>query len=272
MSDATSQQPTDSHHKYAVSVCVPLYIGHPMLLDGHSSANENATATLIGYKGRKYALTCRHVVLDAVKSNPGCVPRFHLGRAIYHMGGAFRYIEPASAQPSIVEGAGANDDRTPDVAIADITEIWALFEAIEKVCIELEWLNEPDWLDVKTCIGAGFLNEHKKQTAQHVVADLVLIIANLVRAPVAGGDTIYFQSVLKDPHQLSFSGISGGPVFVAEDEEKLHPIGVIFEGFPGSKKTVAVESIMGDNFVAIGALRLSSDTFGRWLKKATSRI
>lgn len=264
--------PTARHHKYAVSVCVPLYIGHPMLLDGHSSSNENATATLIGYKGRKYALTCRHVVLDAVKASPGCVPRFHLGRAIYSMGGAFRYIEPAAPKPSIIQGAGANDDQTPDVAIADITDIWTRFEAREKVCIELETLNEPDWLGVKTCIGSGFLSEHKEQTAQHVVAKLALIVADLVRVPVAGDETIYFQSVLEDPHQLYFSGTSGGPVFVAENEDRLHPIGVIVEGWPGSKKTATVESIMGDSFLAIGALRLSPDTFDRWLKMATSRI
>jgi len=269
--------PTAAHHSFAHSTCHPLFIGDGFLRDGHSSSTPNATATFVSHGGSTYAITCRHVILDSVAAaGPGAVPRFHVGASIRPTTN-FRYVpkkQEAEPQENHDEDEiGVAVDDSPDVAIADISPMWWSFEKAGKRAIDLEALAEPEFVSGRTYLAAGFLDEHKEHDATHVRTKLALLAATLPREPLPWDRTFQLQSQLDGPHGFFFSGISGGPVFAAVDEDQLTLAGIVYQGLPSTgRRSPKREPLFGPDFVGVSVMRLNAAVFERWLAEATERL
>jgi hypothetical protein len=60
--EVSSPEVVERWKSEAAGNCAPLYIQDAFLFNGHDASTKNATATLVKFKGRYYACTCRHVV------------------------------------------------------------------------------------------------------------------------------------------------------------------------------------------------------------------
>jgi hypothetical protein len=71
---------------------------------------------------------------------------------------------------------------------------------------------------------------------------------------------------LEKPHDYYFSGMSGGPMYVQQDEH-LIPAGILFEGWPQSKSTPPRAELDMQDIVVRG-LTLTPTTFDKWSNAA----
>lgn len=266
-------KPSDAHHKFCKSITVPLYLGYPYphMGAGHTAQTPNGTATLIRHQGRCYAVTCRHIAVDALENRPGDVPRFHLGALVLPMNRRFRYFPQAAKSETAQAGQAGAGDRTPDIAFVDITNYWSAFERADRQCVDLDSLDADsiDWTEGHMFIGAGWMDEHKDQTDMHVRARLALACAPLKRAPSLHDNTFRLQCYMDEPVGYFLSGISGGPLLEILDMETLRLVGIVYEGFPGSGRGES-DSFMGNQFLALGGQRLTAVVFAEWLRGATA--
>lgn len=180
--------------------------------------------------------------------------------------------------------AGTHSDRA-DIALVLLDESnWNLLrERKNKVAIDLDSWREPDWSVVRHCLAVGYENEGKEAVrsggSEKVATRMPETMAELA-SPVPGRDTSRFTllSILPSPHGYGFSGMSGGAVYAIEesdtgmaDEENLVPIGIVYEGFPGSTKEGgsneegSMGTIFNDRDIFIRALTLTPNTFDDWL-------
>ena len=101
----------------------------------------------------------------------------------------------------------------------------------------------------------------------------------MASTPGSANRTITLNSALNDPHSWYFSGLSGGPLYFVEgleerqaEDDELFPVGIVFEGYPSSGRTEAVEArdasaaFLTDKDLFIRALALSPPIFDEWLR------
>jgi hypothetical protein len=76
---------------------------------------------------------------------------------------------------------------------------------------------------------------------------------------------------LEKPHGYYFSGISGGTLYAVE-EEILVPVGIVFEGYPSTKKQAEARAnstaFLDEHDIFIRALTLTPEIFEEWLRRA----
>lgn len=264
----------------------PLWIQDYFLGTGHNETTRNATATFVKRNDRHYVVTCRHVV-EAV-ANPNTAPGARLptmalliDRTVLNLS----YFTPQGLlMPSVRSPESTWQHRQADIALARLDSChWDMLSRIKnKTAIELDSWQEPNWSDVRCCLAVGYPEENKKSVriagSEKVSTPFLNAVVEL-RTSVDRDTTDFLMfSELSNSHDHTFSGMSGGPVYAIEgseqDDEKLVPIGIIYEGIPSTRESTernddnAAAGIRTEKDIAFRALRLTPDSFDNWLEKS----
>ena len=249
--------PTNQMQKIARACCDPLWIQHRFLATGHDVTIDNGTATFIKFRGHHFICTCRHVA-DAPKGD--FVPALMAGKLVLNI---------ASYHPDRVyrHNFRLPDRDSYDIAIAPLWDFhWGLLQKRKnKVALDLDVWEEPEWPTEGTLAAVGYLNERKYNQADKVATPMNFAVAEL--ASTIGPDTPTFtlSSVIEQAHGLVFSGMSGGPVFINVSEDKMIPVGIIYEGGPSSDRHENPQSSIGPTDIFIRAHTLTPTIFEKWL-------
>ena len=265
----------------------PFWIQDYFLGTGHNETTRNATATFVKRKGSHYLVTCQHV-LEAVaipNTAPGAkhpTMALIIDRAVLNFSG----FTPQGLMLSVRSSGPTREHRQTDIALARLDgSYWDLLsETKNKTAIDLDSWREPNWSDVRYCLVVGYPDESKKSVWNAVSGKVSTSLLNVVvelRTSVDCDTTELFMfSELSDSHDHTFSGMSGGAVYAIEgseqcevDDEKLVPVGIVYEGIPGTRESTerngdsAAAGIFAEQDISFRALRLTPDSFDYWLEK-----
>jgi hypothetical protein len=254
----------------AAANCAPLYIQDALLFDGHDATTKNATATFVKFEGRYYACTCRHTVdivnkRRAMGTSP--FPTLALGLKKRFINLSLIGTDGLRDAISVVQPSAGQDYF--DLAIADISEHWhSLSAEWGNRAIEMNPENwrEPRWARAKLLAAAGWPEIGKRNVTVNGIGR-VRGTVTLIIADVSGGisrhdDIILMNTRLDAPHGWFFSGVSGGPIYVLQDELMV-PVGILYEGWPQTKDDRHDEFTPND--IVIRGVTLTPSSFERWL-------
>lgn len=270
--------------------CAPLFGNGIFLEGGHGPSVMSATATFVKFESRFYAVTCHHVLSAffsaSVRSNRRIVPTLHSGKAIYHIGshtpqGTYRWSFhscrdfPRSADVDNDDALAALDRANaerPDIAIADVTEIWQSFRRHRNAeAIDLDTWTEPDWATVQsTWLAFGFPDAHKYRAEDKLAAPMPRVSVNLATDfPTPEKPTYILCSTLTADHGWGFSGMSGGPVLVAHaTDDRFAFVGITFEGAPSTKELHDnAEAFVKKSDIVLKGYYLTPQQFSLWLSQ-----
>jgi hypothetical protein len=270
--------PTDEMHKQARAQTDPLFFQDYLLAHGHNVDTKNATATFVRFGGRVYVCTCRHVVeilTNRQERGHSVFPTLALmvDRAMLPLS----FFTPDGLQlGQYVPNASANGE-TVDIAIAEITgTYWDLLTSRKnKSAIDLDEWREPRWSQAQMLIAAGYPDEHKQSVSdsgeEKVIATLTLVAAAADGAISKFEPEVHMRSRLGEPHGYYFSGMSGGPMYVQQDE-LIIPVGILCEGWPATSNKPVIFKPNGTDIlfdgqdIIVQGLTLTPSNFEKWLK------
>jgi hypothetical protein len=247
-------EPTQAMQKIARACCDPLWIQHRVLATGHDETIDNGTASFIKFGGGHYVCTCAHVIEAA--ENADFVPALMLDNNILNL-----------ASPHHRHNFRFPDRKELDIAIAPLTPFhWGLLESNKcKSAIDLDSWEEPDWPKDGYFAAAGYFNEHKYKLQDKLATPMGFIWAELASDIGPQFPRFVLQSRMDVPHGYFFSGMSGGPIFLPVEEDKMLPVGIIFQGGPSSGRVENPHSLITSQDIFVRGYTLTPQTFSRWL-------
>jgi len=264
----------------------PIWLQDYFLHTGHDANTRSGTSTFVKWKGIHYVCTCRHI-MESIK-DPKMVPNAKFPTLALAIDKAFINLARMTANgPELIMRTPGTDTEhaKTDIAIAPLDAgTWHLLATKKnKNAIDLDHWREPDWPRVRFGLACGYPDEHKKNVTANAVDQvanqLINVVAEVASKPGNANRTITLNSALNDPHSWYFSGLSGGPLYFVEgleerqaEDDELFPVGIVFEGYPSSGRTEAVEArdasaaFLTDKDLFIRALALSPRIFDEWLR------
>lgn len=258
------------------SFCLPLFLSDNLITQGHHERIENATATFITFNRSIYLVTCGHVLdhLQSIRPENGDWATMYLsvGRSILQ----FSFLDPNNPikrKDSFQKTEIVDLFRpAPDIAIAKMPAHWWdwIQKEKNKLAINLDLWVEPLWNESSMGAAAGYPTEHKGLNQGKVSSPCVETVAEWASSLSINSDRFRMHSTLTEEHGIFFSGMSGGPVFLVDNNEDCHPIGIIIEGFPGSR--AAFEERDGSSAflskldIDIQGLLITPTRFSQWLE------
>lgn len=242
--------------------CIPIYIGGKYLQDGHSAATTSATGTFIRFKGVDYAVTCGHVSQEAYATERSTA-RMHLGRSVIQ----FDSFEDVGSIRSLRDVGG---ESSVDISICRLgpnyVEDMSRRNGLRKAPIDLSACPEINWTNAKWALAAGFPDRAKSESDGLVSAPMVEVIAEIV-SRIGCNEKFALHAACASPYGLS--GMSGGPIFLINEDGTISPIGIIFEGNPSiiNVQRPCDAFLRNDEVLILGQL-LTPVVFEKWLKDA----
>jgi hypothetical protein len=255
----------------------PLFLQDHFLVGGHDVDTKNATATFVKFERKHYVVTCRHV-LEVVQKRKERDPRTRFPTMALVVGRAILNLSFFSAQGiQYALRAPTPDEREEplDLAIADISGWhWKLLaERKAKTAIDLDNWREPRWARAEMMVAAGYPDEHKTHVTagQEVMVGAPCVLLAAKKRGEIGRDQKFAEmhSRLEKPHGYYFSGMSGGAMYVAQDDIII-PMAIVFEGWPQSRNSPP-HPTLNRNDIYIRGLTLTPVTFADWLARANPR-
>lgn len=272
--------PTDAMHKQARAQTDPLFFHDYFMAHGHDVNTKNATATYVQFEKEIYVVTCRHVLeilqkRQERKHSPFptlalMVDRGLLNLSFFTADGLQNALKvpnpPVGAQPL-------------DLAISKLpTSYWDILTSRKnKKPIDLDNWHEPRWARAEILVAAGYPDEHKTIVesggVEKVSAPMPLVAAEIDGKIAKDQRQVAMRSRLEKPHGFYFSGMSGGPIYVQQDEV-LVPVGITYEGWPQTHDNPVIfddngTDVLFDNRdIIVHGLTLTPDYFDKWLKDA----
>lgn len=268
--------------------CAPLFGTGPYLRGGHNDTSLNATVTFVQFKSRIYAVTCHHVLgafrKQMIKTGRLIVPSIHAGRSVHQFGsygneGVYQWAfsscrdfpdDSAVNDSDALSALESTNSTKPDVAIAELTQIWPSFAATRDVeAVNLDVWTAPDWSRVQDMwMAYGFPDRHKYQSDGRLTAPMPRVVAQLQSgfpAPVTPCFTLC--STLTACHGWGFSGMSGGPILApSKSEDRFAFIGITFEGTPSVKDPpVSPGAFTTGADIILSGYQLTPTFFQEWL-------
>jgi hypothetical protein len=268
--------PTGEMHKQARAQTDPLFFQDYLLAHGHNVDTKNATATFVRFEGRVYVCTCRHVVqILRNRQERGHFPTLALwvDRAVLplsfltvdglHLG---QYAPDTSSNAEAI-----------DIAIAEITgTYWDILSSRKnKTAIDLDEWREPRWSQAEILVAAGYPDEHKQSvldnSEEKVRATLTLVAAAGDGAISKFDPEVHIRSRLSEPHGVYFSGMSGGPMYVQQDE-LIVPVGILCSGWPATSNNPVIfkhdstDILFDGQDIIVQGLTLTPSNFEKWLR------
>jgi hypothetical protein len=262
--------PTDEMHKLARAQTDPLFFHHFMAQ--HDVNTKNATATFVQFKGRVYVCTCRHVV-EILKK------RKESKNFIFPVLGLIVDRNMLDLSFTSAGELQSSDNGPLDIAIADITGVcWdTLVLKKNKRAIDLDNWREPRWSSAAILIAAGYPDEHKHPiidaSGEKVGSPLMLVAAEVDGKINKEQREVHMRSRLPEPHAYYFSGMSGGPMYVQQDE-LLVPVGILCEGWPAISNypvhfdPASTTVLLDGRDIIVRGLTLTPSSFEDWLGAA----
>jgi hypothetical protein len=271
-------------------MCAPLFATEQFLKQGHDVSTTSATVTFVKFEGRIFGVTCHHVLSAfyaiAMRDQRRIIPTIHSGPAIHHIGqvtdhGGYRwafqscreFLKPADVDDS--EAGVALDRRNsdkPDIAIAELTTLWSLLQNFRSAeAIDLDSWIEPDWSATQpVAMAFGYPDDHKYRAGDKIAAPMPRVSAELGNRPSADKPQFALCSTLPTAHGWGFSGLSGGPIVIADTiKDRYTVIGITFEGNPSAKEFKPTqESFLRAEDILLMGHYLSPDRFRDWLNRA----
>ena len=268
--------------------CAPLFATEHFLNGGHDKSTINATVTFVQHKTRVYAVTCHHVIAafraESLRKGKHFIPSIHSGVVIRQFG-AFRddgayYWSFKSCRDFVpeseIDDTEANEKMVsknanrPDIAIADITEVWsAIHDAGDADVINLDNWVEPIWGDMQHLwMAFGYPTAHKYQENGKVIAPMPRVTAELASSlPTEDNPKFVLGSTLDEKNNWGFSGLSGGPVLAAHSsDDRCAFVGITYEGFPSDREvTKNDQSFLTEKNIVLKAHYLTPLQFEHWL-------
>lgn len=260
MDQKTKEKPVpDELSELVVNYCDPLFISDRNRIHQSNVRKSNGTITYINYKNQLWGVTAAHV---ANLKNPknrltlcgcGTQPVYIAKSNTY---GGFRLLRK-----------NEDDKKNPDIAILKISNEIKInhFDSNLKKAIDLEKWEKPDTTEeIITPVAFGFPTEHKTQQGRVTLSDLVLVAGYISNKWSFYNDGFSFHAELQENSEYFLSGMSGGPIFHAEDREH-DPllIGIVYQGTPGGKYKEPPG--LGMNNVFVFGHTLTPDIFDTWL-------
>lgn len=268
--------PTDAMHKQARAQTDPLFFHDYFLAHGHDVNTKNATATYIQFEGKIYAVTCRHVVEILQKRqqhSPYPSLALMVDRGLLNLS----FFTADGLQTAMKLPKAATGEEPLDLAIAELpTSYWNILTSRKnKRPIDLDNWHEPRWARAEILVAAGYPDEHKTVVVDNgeekVGAPMPLVAAEIDGKIAKDQRQVRMRSRLDKPHGYYFSGMSGGPIYVQQDE-LLVPVGIIYEGWPQTSNNPVIfadngTDVLFDNRdIIVHGLTLTPDNFAKWLK------
>ena len=274
---AIETRESDENIRLARSQTDPLWLQDHFLGTGHDVTTRNGTASFVSFKGRQFAVTCRHVMEsasdpDVVTGAPNPTVALHIDETVLNLS----FFTATGLHVTLRAPDAERREQEVDVAIAELTgSYWGLLTGKKgKKAIDLDNWREPNWPAVKMCVAVGYPEEHKEI---RTIADREKIAAPMlsITAEVAGPlgrdqRIITLSSRLDEPHGYYFSGISGGALYTSEDG--LVPAGIVFRGYPSTKmeetRRMNSPAVLDNKDIFIRALTLTPEISQEWLSRA----
>jgi hypothetical protein len=274
--------------------CAPLFATGQFLQGGHGESTVSATVTFVKFESHIYAVTCHHVLsaflTASVTAGQRLVPSIHSGKVVHQFGTygpdqtyiwafvscrEFPKVEDITNDDDVSKTALAALDRKnadkPDIAIADVTAVWEVMSKQRNAeAIDLDAWVEPKWSEVQPVwLAYGFPDNHKYLQGDKVVAPMPRVTAELATEPPGESDKYILCSTLGAEHGWGFSGMSGGPVFVAHTTEDRYAfVGITFEGAPSSKELDGNrEAFVRKNDILLRGYHVTPKRFREWLTR-----
>lgn len=253
----------------------PVYLQDFFLATGHTDSTRNATATFVRRNGHTYACTCRHVLTQSTDSSvvgPGTThPTLALtaDQLVINLSS----FVATGLVPALKAPEPQFCEAELDISIACIDHVWTAFSRKkDKEPIDLDNWSEPPWSMIEKCIAFGYFDEPKALIGGVVHTPMGEVAADVATELSGDRRTFALSSRLEEPTNYSFSGISGGPVFglwgESEASAQFAPIGIVFEGSPGSSRTKSSpDAYLSSNDIFIRGITLTPETFSGWLDR-----
>jgi hypothetical protein len=251
--------PTEAMHKIARACTDPLWIQHRFLATGHGETTDNGTATFIKFEGRHYLCTCAHVIEAAKGDN---VPALMIDRLVLNFA---NYQKGPSGESVYGHVFRFPDRRRFDIAIAPIQPHWEIIRTKKgKSAIDLDAWQSTPWPQDSCYLAAGYPTEHKYAVDEKLAVGMALVAAELASTISSSSTSFVLHSTVKAPHGYFFSGLSGGPIFLPKEADRLVPVGIVIEGSPSSSK-VSESFLSNSNAILVRGQTLTPDIFKEWL-------
>lgn len=246
--------------RIVINYCDPLFISTRELSWQKNIKKSNGTITYIKYKGQLWGVTNSHVsecedskkILTLYGYR---TPPIHLTEDNSY--GGFRSLRKNG------------DTSYPDIAIikiCDKVKSTHLDRNFRKA-IDLDSWEDPLENEIITPVAFGFPTGHKTQNDLVTSSPLVLITGHISSSWSQHHNNFSFHAQLNDDSDYYLSGISGGPIFHAENrEENPLIIGITYEGTPGSKENES--TLFGMKNAIISGYTLTPKIFQQWLNDA----
>ncbi len=264
----------DEYERTASTHCEPIYLMRNNGINRHDKDTESATITYIKLDGHYYGVTCAHVANareDGSEDAPLLVPTVW-GRSAN--GFAFRSnSENALAGEFKVPDRHRLRPRGLDIAIARLSQDFVLLhmQQKDKTPLDLDNWQLPNWSEIRTCATWGYPDRQKSSSGAIVSAKLLTTILELQSQPMPSDreDFLLFSNI-PESDGICLSGVSGSAVYCLHNDGNMTPIGIIYEGNPGSysKKANDKVAVYGPTDFQIQAYVLSPTIFRNWLELA----
>lgn len=245
----------------------PLFLQDHFLHSGHDDTTHNATATFVKYANHYYVCTCQHVseALDNKATRDTGTKRptaaLMVGKTVINLS-----FFTDDGLRSALRTPSVDDGYKVDVCIAGIDQHWEFLQKHKsKEAIDLDYWFEPPWAEIKMCAAAGYVDEHKTIQDDQVSTPMPVVTVELQSELSASVREFTLHSSLKEPHKMYFSGMSGGPILGLWGDGAHTPIGLIFEGYPGSKDAPR-SFFAGPNDLFFRGLLFTPEIFDKWLR------
>lgn len=250
----------ESLSKLVINYCDPLFLTERQRANEKNVEKVNGTLTYINYKGQLWGVTNAHVsdmensqrklTLYGFGTQPICLSEVNAH-------GGFRALRQNG------------ETSRPDIAIIKICEtvkkVHFNSNSRKSICLD-EWKYPDHSESLSTPVAFGFPTIHKTQDKLQTQSPLVLVTGHTSRNWSFDNEKITLHAGLPNDSDYFLSGISGGPIFHAEDRES-NPliIGIVFEGLPS--KPEAESPLFGLNNVVVTGYTLTPDIFDGWLRE-----
>jgi hypothetical protein len=269
-----SEPPMQRWQEEATANSAALYIQDFFLKGGHDASTRNATATFVHFGGKYYACTCRHALEIAKKRREADATPFSTlmlahDKTFIPLG----FFTAEGFQDSVLIVPPKDEtEHYMDLAIADVSVLWPRYSAeARKQAIDMDpdkW-REPRRARANMLAAAGYPETGKRNATVHgesrVIGTITLMLAEKSGDLARDQKIVLMRSKLEKPHGWYFSGVSGGPMYVVQDEV-LISVGITFEGWPQTKDDRHEELTEYD--IMVRGLTLTPDNFKKWLESA----
>lgn len=278
----------DTLDKCITHFCAPLFASGQFVRGGHSESTTNATVTFIEWRHRVYAVTCHHVLAtffeQSIATGIRRIPSIHSDRSVHQFGsflptGEYVWTFRSCRKFPDPTDIGNTDALTklaqrnlefPDIAIADMTEHWpVLAKSRNANVLKLDSWTEPNWATTHpTWMAFGFPDTHKTRQGDKIAVPMPRVVVEVSLPPSAERPEFTLMSTLENHHGWRFSGLSGGPVVVADRTRDLCAfVGIVFEGSPGSENPHEhAGTVFGGSDIMLRGYHVTPYTFAKWLK------